>query len=200
MNLPDRVEQLIIQVVDGEWGDANGPDIRRIRTEDYITDADVVIPATWMLCTKNLPQARDRLRRAVGQMRQALDGLEALLDAIDAAEKEAAAQGHPEWAPLIVLLKVPFPLEKPEIYDPNETFNIVTMLRDTLFDGDWDQYIAWTEAHGGVEQRAQDTPIMRSLQEFERRYEVNLSDLLFSKRDRFEHDLIRLEYAQRADR
>lgn len=142
------------------------------------------------------------LRRVVTQTHQALDGLEALLNAIDAADEEAAAQGHPEWTPLIALPRLLFQWkmnhpEKPEIYDPKEAFNIATMPYDTLFDGDWEQYIAWTETQGGAEQRTQDMPILRSLQEFERRYGVDLSDLLFNETDRFEHDLIRLEYARR---
>jgi hypothetical protein len=170
--------------------------MRRMRTEDYIADLDVVIPRSWMLCTKGLPQARSRLRRAVEEIRQALGGLEALLDAIDVAEEEAAAQGHPEWASLIALFKAPFPLEKPEVYDPSEAFNIAVMLRDTLFDGDWEQHTAWIEIQGGAEQRADDLPFTRSLQEFERRYGVNLSDLLFSERDRAEHERMRGEYAR----
>jgi hypothetical protein len=194
VNLQDRVERLISQVVDGEWGDAGGPDFRRMRVESYIADADVVIPYAWMLCTKGLPQARSRLRQAVAEMRQALDGLEVLLDAIEAAEEEAAAQGHPEWAPLIALLKAPFPLEKPEVYDPGEAFNIAVMLRDTLFDGDWEKHIAWIEIQGGLEQRAHDLPFTCSLQEFEQRYGVNLSDLIFNERDRAEHEQIRDEY------
>ncbi len=196
MNLQRGVEKLIIQAVDGEWGDASDDDFRRMRTEGYIADADVVIPYSWMLCTKGLPQARSRLREAVAEMRQALDGLEALLNAIDAAEDEAAAQGHPEWAPLIALLKAPFLLEKPEIYDPGEAFNIAVMLRDTLFDRDWEQQIAWIETQGGPEQRAWDLPLTRSLQEFERCYEVNLSDVLFSEWDRVEHEQIRENYAR----
>lgn len=196
MNLLDRVERFIEQVVDGEWGDASGPDFRRLRTEGYIADLDVVIPYSWMLCTKGLPQARNRLRQAVAEMRQALDGLQTLLDAIDAAEEEAIAQGHPEWAPLIALLKAPFPLEKPEIYDPGEVFNIAVMLRDTLFDGDWEKKVAWFETQGTPEQRAHDLPTARSLQEFEQRYGVSLSDLLFSERDRTEHAQMREEYAR----
>ena len=197
MNLRKRVEQLIITIVDGEWGDANDRDFRRMRKAGYIAHADVVIPYSWMLCTKGLSKARSDLRQAAADMRQALDGLDLLLDTIDAAEEEAAAQGHPEWAPLIALLKAPFPLKKPEIFDPGETFNIAVMLRDTLFDGDWEKKIAWFETHGTPRQQAHDLPFARSLQEFERRYEVNLTDLLFSDRDRHEHELLREEYARR---
>ncbi|MCD6555159.1 MAG: hypothetical protein J7M16_14265 [Anaerolineae bacterium] len=197
MNLQDRVEWLIEQVVDGEWEDTDNPDFHRMRTEGYIADADVAIPYSWMLCAKGLPQARSELRQAITEMRQALDGLETLLDAVDAAEEEAVAQGHPEWAPLIALLKAPFPLEKPEIYDPGDVFNIAVMLRDTLFDGDWERHIAWIETQGGPAQRDEDLPLTRSLQEFEQSYGVNLSDLLFSEQDCAEHEQLRKRYAQR---
>lgn len=197
MNLEHRVERLIAQVVDGEWGGADGPDFRRLRTEDYIADVDVAIPCSWMLCTKGLPQARGALRQVAGDIRQALDGLEALLDAIDAAEEEAAAQGHPEWAPLIALLKAPFALEKPEVCDPSQVVNIAVILRDTLFGGDWEKQMAWIEAQGAPGQQAHDLPLARSLQAFEHRYGVNLSDLLFSERDRAEHEQMRQEYALR---
>lgn len=196
MTLQDRIEHFIIQILDGEWVDASGPDCRRMRSENYIADLDVVIPYAWLLCTKKLPQARRTMRQGIAEMRCALGKLATLLNAIDAAEEEATAQGHPEWAPLIALLKAPFPLEKPETCDTRDRLNIAVMLRDTLFDGDWEKKIAWTENQGTPQQRAHDLPFARSLQEFERRYGVNLSDLLFSERDRAEHDQLRDEYAQ----
>lgn len=196
MDIQDGVEKIIDQVVNGEWGDADGDDFHRLRAENYIPDADAVIPYSRMLCTKDVPRARSELRGKVEEMRRALDGLEALLDAIDAAEGEAAAHGHPEWAPLIALLKAPFPLEKPEVYDPDDTFNVFVMLRDTLFDGDWEQQIAWIELQGGPEQKREDLPLARSLQAFEKCYEVNLSDLLFNELDRAEHERIWKENAQ----
>ena len=196
MDIQDAVEMIIDQVVNGEWGDVDGDDFSRLRAENYIPDADAVIPYSRMLCTKDVSQARSELRGKVEEMRRALDGLEAFLDAIDAAEGEAAAHGHPEWAPLIALLKVPFPLEKPEVYDPDDTFNVFVMLRDTLFNGDWEQQIAWIELQGGPEQKREDLPLARSLQAFEKCYEVNLSDLLFNDLDRAEHERIRKENAE----
>ena len=35
MNLQRNIERLIIQIVDGEWGDTSGPDFRRMRVENY---------------------------------------------------------------------------------------------------------------------------------------------------------------------
>lgn len=197
MDIQDGVEMIIDQVVDGEWGDASGDDFCRLRTENYIPDADAVVPYSRMLCTKGVPQARSELRGKVKEIRRALDGLEALLDAIDAAEGEATAHNHPEWAPLVALLKSPFPLQKPEVYDPDDTFNVFVMLRDTLFDGDWEQQIAWIELQGGPEQKREDLPLARSLQAFEQCYGVNLSELLFNDLDRAEHERIRKENAQR---
>lgn len=194
MNLQNRVEQILIQMVEGEWGAAAGPDFRTLRTEGYMPDADVIIPLQWMLCTKGVPQARQAIRRMVRDVRQALDGVEALLDTIDAAEAEATAAGHPDWAPLLAILKAPFPLQKPEVYDPSFTPCTAIMLRDTLFGGSWEAHRGWVEAQGGDEQRAQDLPLIRSLQQFEDTYEVNLTDLLFSELDKAEHAAIQEEY------
>lgn len=199
MNLQDRIEWLLDQMVQGEWGDADGPDFVRLRTEDYIRDADVVIPAQWMLCTKDVPEARQRLRQMVAEMRQALDKAGGLLDTLDAAEEEAQAAGHPEWAGLIAILKSPFPLQKPEIYDPSYVPCIAVMLRDTLFDGSWDEHNHWLEEEGAEEQRRQDVPLNQSQQLFEQTYGANLTDLLFSEADRQEHEQIRREY-ERAGR
>lgn len=196
MNLQDRVEQLIIQVVDGEWGDASGPDLRRLRTEGYLADVDVVIPCQWMLCTKGVPEARTVLRKAIVEMRQALDGLEALLDGIDAAEAEGQAAGHPNWAPLIALLKAPFELQESEVCDPTDVNCIAVMLRDMLYDGDWEKLATWIETGGGPEQQEVDLPLVRSLQAFEAQYGMNLSELLFSESDRQEIEVIRQQYEQ----
>lgn len=194
MNLQDRVERILIQMVEGEWGDVTGPDFYILRTEDYLTDADVVIPLQWMLCTKHVSQARQAIRRMVRDVRQALDGVEALLDTIDAAEAEATATGHSNWAPLLAILKAPFPLERPEVCDPSFLPCLVVMLRDVLFDGSWETHNRWIEEQGGDEQRAQNLPINRSLQQFEETYGVNLTDLLFSERDKAEHEAMREEY------
>jgi hypothetical protein len=105
MDIQDAVEMIIDQVVNGEWGNVDGDDFSRLRAENYIPDADAVIPYSRMLCTKDVSRARSELRGKVAEIRRALDGLEAFLDAIDAAEGEAAAHGHPEWVPLIALLK-----------------------------------------------------------------------------------------------
>ena len=194
LKLPDPVEELITLLVDGDWGDVDDPDVRRLRVDSHLPDLGLVIPYQWMLCTKRLPQARNTLRRVVGEMRQAMESLAALLDTIDDAEEEAVAQGHPEWAPLIALLKTPFPLEKPEVFDTREPFNIAVMIRDTLHGGDWEEQIASVDIQGSLKQQLFDEPIARSLQEFERRYDVNLSDLLFSERDRAEHKHMREQY------
>jgi len=197
MNPQYRIESLIIQILDSDWIDASGPDFRRMRSENYIANLDVVIPYTWLLCTKGLPQARRTMRQGIAAMRQALNDLETLLNTIDAAEEEANAQGHPEWAPLIALVKTPFPLQKPETCDIRVRHNIAVMLRDTLFDGDWEKKIAWTKNQGSSQQRTDDLPFSRTLQEFEQRYGVNLTDLLFSERDRTQHEQLRKEHAQR---
>lgn len=196
MNLPDRVEELVALLMDGDWGDVDDPDVRRLRVESHLPDLGLAIPYLWMLCTKRLPKVRNTLRKAVGEMRQAMGSLETLLDTIDAAEAEAAAQGHPEWTPLIALLKAPFPLEKPEVFDTREAFNIAVMMRDTLHGGDWEEQVATIDAQGGFTRQLFDGPTARSLQEFERRYDVNLSDLLFSERDRVAHKQMRDQYDQ----
>ena len=197
MTQENRIENLIIQLLDGDWVDASEPELQRMRSEKHIAHLDVVIPYTWLLCTKDLPQARRTMRQGIAEMRQTLNDMEALLNTIDAAEVEANAQGHPEWAPLIALVKTPFPLQKPETCDVRVRLNISVMLRDTLFDGDWEKKIAWTENQGSPQQRTDDLPFSRSLQEFERRYGVNLTDLLFSERDCAEHEQLRKEHAQR---
>lgn len=196
VNLPDRVEDLIMLLVDGNWGDADWPDVRRLGKENYLPDLDLAIPYPWMLCTKRLPQARNALRHVVADMRGTLDSLETFLDTIDAAEEEATAQGYPDWAPLIALLKAPFPLRKPVVFDPREPFNIAVMARDMLHGGDWDEKSAWIDTQGSLRQRLFDASTAQSLREFERRYGVNLSDLLFSERDRAEHEQMREQYAQ----
>lgn len=191
MDLQWAIEWLIDQVVQGEWETEDSPDLRRLRTEGYLADVDVVIPYQWMLCTKEVPGARAALRKAIVEMRQTLDELEALLDGIDAAETEAQAAGHPNWAPLIAVLKAPFELQKPEVCDPTDVNCIAVMLRDMLSDGDWEKVATRIETRGSPEQRETDLPLARSLQTFEAQYEVNLSQLLFSELDRQEIETIR---------
>lgn len=196
MDLQTRIDIILDQIIEGEWGDASGPDFVKLRTENYMPDADVVIPTAWLLCTKDVPQARQTIRRRLEEVREALDGVEALLDTIDEAEDEANAAGHSDWAPLLAILHAPIPLEKPEVYDPLFVPCVAVMLRDTLHDAAWENYRRWTEEHGGAPQKASDLPLIRSLQQFEETYHVNLTDLLFSELDKAEHEAIREDYRQ----
>jgi len=118
-----------------------------------------------------------------------------LLDTLDAAEAEAQAAGHPEWARFIALHKALLPLQKPETSNPSDVEELVVMLRDIMYQGSWQEHIAWLERQGSPTQQ-EDIATIQSYALFEQTYGVNLRDLLFTAEENAMNEELGRAYAR----
>jgi len=177
MELSERLE-FLIEIASVIWPESHQDAFEPLRM-NYFADRNLVIPHQWLLVSTRPPRVRQDLRLMASELQEGCAAILGLLDTLDAAEAEAQAAGHPEWARFIALHKAPLPLQKPPTSNPSDVEELTVMLRDLMYHGSWQEHIAWLESKGSPKQQ-EDIATIQSYALFEQTYGVNLRDLLFT--------------------
>ena len=157
---------------DGPWVEHNGI-AWEMEELVYHEPLDMLVPYQYLLLTLASDETRAVTRQTAQAVRAAADRLLALLETYE----RAAAGEHPEWNKFVALLEAPFPVEIPPNCDTRDPDVIAVMIRDTQFEGSWEEKLDWLARHGSEEQQRVDGARIRQLAAFEKAYGVNLADL-----------------------
>ena len=175
---PTQAVEMLLRVLfegtasDGPWVEHNGI-AWEMEELVYHEPLDMLVPYQYLLLTLASDETRAVTRQTAQAVRAAADRLLALLETYE----RAAAGEHSEWAKFIALLEAPFPVEIPPNCDTRDPDVIAVMIRDTQFEGSWEEKLDWLARHGSEEQQRVDGARIRQLAAFEKAYGVNLADL-----------------------
>ncbi|MBM3135771.1 MAG: hypothetical protein FJZ89_10935 [Chloroflexi bacterium] len=193
MELSERLE-FLIEIASVIWPESHQDAFEPLRM-NYFADRNLVIPHQWLLVSKRPPRVRQDLRHMASELQEGCAAMLGLLDTLDAAEAEAQRAGHPEWARFIALHKAPLALQKPETTNTSDVEELIVMLRDIMYQGSWQENIAWIERQGGPEQQ-EEIATLQSYALFEQTYGVNLRDLLFTAEENAMNEELGRAYAR----
>jgi len=172
----DRVEALLHLMCE-ELFDVEDQ-VRLLACQSLAAEADYRAPLQYLLCTLDLPAARQVLMQALPAWQAALEGLAALIHHVD----DVWAEDRRGWAPFEALLKAPFAVRRPSQPDLREWDVLLILERDGRFGGAWDGLMEWLHQHGSREHQA-DIQRIRQLAAFEHAYQVNLRNVVSGEAD-----------------
>ncbi len=163
--MADRVEGLLHMLCEELFDDGN--EVRTLACQSIDHAAGMTVPLQYLLCTLDLPQARQALLAATPAWRTALDMLEALLQHADVVW----AEDRRGWANLEALLHAPWPVRRPQQPDLRDWDVLLALERDGRFGGSWDAQLEWLHQQGSRENQADIQRILQ-LAAFERTHGV----------------------------
>lgn len=193
MELSERLE-FLIEIASVIWPESHQDAFAPLHL-NYFADRNLVIPRQWLLVSERPPRVRQDLRLMASELQEGCAAMLSLLDTIDAAEAEAQSAGHAEWARFIALHKAPLSLQKPETTNTSDVPELIVMLRDIMYQGSWEENIAWIERQGSPDQQ-EEIATLRSYALFEQTYGVNLRDLLFTAEENAMNEELGRAYAR----
>ena len=161
----DRVEGLLHMLCEELFDSAD--EVRTLACQSIDREAGMAVPLQFLLCTLDLPQARQALLAATPAWRAALEQLEALLQHVDAVW----AEDRRGWANLETLLHAPWPIRRPWQPDLRDGDVLLALERDHCFGGSWDAQLEWLHQQGSRENQADIQRILQ-LAAFERTHGV----------------------------
>jgi len=193
MEISERLE-FLIEIASAIWPESHQDAFAPLHL-NYFADRNLVIPRQWLLGSTRPPMVRQDLRLMASELQEGCAAMLGLLDTLDAAEAEAQRAGHPEWARFIALHKAPLLLQKPPTSNPSDVEELTVMLRDIMYQGSWQEHIAWLERNGSPTQQ-EDIATIQSYALFEQTYGVNLRDLLFTAEENAMNEELGRAYAR----
>jgi hypothetical protein len=171
VTLSDRVEAILHMLCEELW--EQDDQVRLLAWQSQVAEAGYCVPLQYLLCTLDLPKARQALGQALPAWQAALDGLAALLHHAD----DVWAEDRRGWAPFETLLTAPFPVRRPSQPDLRDWDVLLILERDSRFGGAWDGLMEWLHQQGSRQNQA-DIQRIRQLAAFERTYQVNLREVV----------------------
>lgn len=173
----DRVEGLLHMLCEELFDDVE--EVRTLACQSIDHEAGMSVPLQYLLCTLDLPRARQALLETTPAWREALERLEALLQHIDAVW----AEDRRGWANLETLLHAPWPVRRPNQPDLRDWDVLLALERDSCFGGSWDAQLEWLHQQGSRENQADIQRILQ-LAAFERTQGVDVLGVLSGQVER----------------
>ena len=173
----DRIEGLLHMLCEELFDDVN--EVRTLACQSIDHEAGMAVPLQYLICTLDLPQARQALIAATPAWRQALDMLDGLLQHADAVW----AEDRRGWANLETLHRAPWPVRRPNQPDLRDWDVLLALERDGRFGGSWDAQLEWLHQQGSRENQADIQRILQ-LAAFERAHGEAVLGVLGGQVDR----------------
>lgn len=174
--LADRVEGLLHMLCEELFDDVD--EVRTLACQSIDREAGMTVPLQYLLCTLDLPQARQALLAALPDWREAVDRLEALVQHVDTVWTE----DQRGWAAYEALLRAPFPVKRPSQPDLRDWDVLLILERNSRFGGAWDGLMEWLHQQGSRANQA-DIQRIRQLAAFERAHGVDVLRVLSGQTD-----------------